>query len=475
MINIPFVAIAARRLTYLRLLYLLLAFPLGTFYFVFLLTMVSVGVSTVVVAGIGLVLLVITGLCWRGFAWFERQLAINCLGADVPPMTLDRPRPASYLELLKAYLADPVTWKSLAYLLLEFPFGILAFTVITTLFSLCVALVFYPLVYVVANQQVLLGSSPGQMFPGITLDGTTDPGVVVSLFAVTLLGVLATFGSLHVVNALGAAWARFAELMLGVDRSQIKLVVAEAQVEVERGRAEESERSRRELVVNASHELRTPVASLRAHIDSLRSAARTPQVDPEADRYLGIMSDEVARLSELVDDVLSLARGDADELHLDLQPVDADEVTKQVCGTLGPLARRERNLSLVQSSVAGLPRVLADRDRLAQVLTNLIRNAINYTPDGGIIAVDTAPEGANVSLTVSDTGIGVAPDQVDRIFDRFYRTDESRARDSGGFGLGLAIVRDLVTAMGGTIEVDSNVGGGSRFKIVLQAAAGAPA
>jgi len=121
----------------------------------------------------------------------------------------------------------------------------------------------------------------------------------------------------------------------------------------------------------------------------------------------------------------------------------------------------------VHSSAAGLPRAMADRDRLAQVLTNLVRNAVNNTLDGGIISVEAAPAGDRVAITVSDTGIGLEPEDLKRIFERFYRTDRSRARDTGGSGLGLAIVRDLVTAMGGSIGAESQPGRGSVFHVWL--------
>jgi signal transduction histidine kinase len=110
---------------------------------------------------------------------------------------------------------------------------------------------------------------------------------------------------------------------------------------------------------------------------------------------------------------------------------------------------------------------MADRDRLAQVLTNLVRNSVNNTPDGGIISVDAGLDGDRVAITVSDTGIGMEAADLNRIFDRFYRTDQSRARDTGGSGLGLAIVRDLVSAMGGAIGAESEPGRGSVFHVWL--------
>lgn len=194
-------------------------------------------------------------------------------------------------------------------------------------------------------------------------------------------------------------------------------------------------------------------------------------MDQETRNYLLVVAAETDRLGALVDDVLALARADADELHLDIGPVEVPELIDQVCKALVPLARRERNLSLVHSCAAGLPRAMADRDRLAQVLTNLIRNSVNNTLDGGIISVEAAEAGDQVAITVSDTGIGMDPGDLSHIFDRFYRTGQSRSRGTGGSGLGLAIVRDLLTAMGGSIIAESVSGQGSTFRVRLRSEA----
>jgi two-component system, OmpR family, phosphate regulon sensor histidine kinase PhoR len=462
-------AIARQRRTYLRILYLLLAFPFGMFYFVFLLALVSTGVGTALIAGIGLGILLLAVVCWFGFASFERILAVHLLGVRLQPMSVPGPPIASYRQRLRRHLTNSVTWKSLAYLLLEFPFGVICFTLVLVLFSLCAGFLLYPLAYLVENYifNRVGGMQGGEIFPGIPITGHNDPNVFAFLFLFTLAGVPLLVGSLHLLNGLGLAWGRFAQLMLGVDESQVQLAAAEKRAAAEQARADSADRSRRELVVSASHELRTPVASLRGHLDSLNNPDRKPRLDPEAREYVGIMAGEVRRLSSLVDDVLSLARADAGELRLELRPIHAEDVARQVRETLAPLARRERSLQLVESSEEGLPLVMADPDRLAQVLTNLVRNAINYTPDGGIISVTTKRSGEDVALTVADTGIGMAPEDLERVFERFYRSDESRSRESGGSGLGLAIVRDLLSAMGASISVESTPGAGSSFRILL--------
>jgi two-component system, OmpR family, phosphate regulon sensor histidine kinase PhoR len=462
-------SIAWQRRTYLRVVYLFLAFPLGLFYFVFLLTLIATGVGTALIAGIGIGLLLLAVACWFGFAGLERILAVHLLGVRVPAMSVPGPPTASHRERLRRHLTNPVTWKSLGYLLLEFPFGVLSFSLVLFLFTLCAGFLLYPLAYLLVNYIDNGVPMDGQIFPGIPITGHNDPNVFAFLCLFTLAGVPLLAGSLHFLNGLGLAWGRFAQLMLGVDESQVRLSAAETRAAAEQARADSADRSRRELVVNASHELRTPVASLRGHLDSLNNPDRKPRLDPEAREYVAIMAGEVRRLSALVDDVLSLARADAGELKLELRPMRAEAVARQVCETLAPLARRERSLQLVETSEEGLPLVIGDPDRLAQVLTNLVRNAINYTPDGGIISVTSARAGGDVALTVADTGIGMPPEDLERVFERFYRTDESRSRESGGSGLGLAIVRDLLSAMGASISVESTPGAGSSFRILLHA------
>ncbi|HSS93909.1 MAG TPA: sensor domain-containing protein [Candidatus Dormibacteraeota bacterium] len=451
--------------TYLRILYLLLAFPLGIIYFTVLVTGMSVGFSLAIVF-IGLPILVLTLLGWLLFARIERELAINLLGAAVRPMTVPDPTPRTLWQRLLVMLGDPVTWKSLVYVLLEFPFGIFSFTLVVTLLSVSVTLVFYPVVYIVLNS--LYPQFPtamqGTMWPGVTINGHVDTAIVTNFLLVSAVGVALLVGSLALLNGIGWLWGRFAEVMLGVDESKLHLAAAKAEAEEQHARADQADRSRRELIVNASHELRTPVASISAHVESLLKPGR--DIDEETRRYLSVVATETDRLSSLVDDVMSLARADADELHLDMRAVDVAGVVDQVCETLAPLARRERTLSLVHTAAPGT-RAMADRDRLAQVLTNLIRNSLNHTPDGGIISVEAAPVADRVVITVSDTGVGMEPSDLARIFDRFYRADPSRARDKGGSGLGLAIVRDLLAAMGGTIAAESTPGQGSVFRVSL--------
>jgi signal transduction histidine kinase len=452
--------------TYLRILYLLLAFPLGILYFCIVLTGLATGAGLAIIM-VGFPILVLTLLCWLLFARIERELTIHLLGARIRRMTRTDSAGRSLWQRLLKTLADPLTWKSLVYVLLEFPFGVASFTLSVILISISLSLILYPVAYAVstAMYQQYPGQFHGTMWPNVTINGHFDPNVAGAFLLFSAFGLLFGLASIAVLNGAAWLWARFAEIMLGVDESTVQLASAQAEARVQQVRAESADHSRRELIVNASHELRTPVASISAHVETLLKPGR--ELDTETRRYLTVVAAETQRLGSLVDDVLSLARADAEELRLDVQPVDVATVIDQVCETLAPLARRERTLSLVHSSARGLPRAMADRDRLAQVITNLVRNAVNNTHDGGIISVEATLDGERVAITVSDTGIGIEPAELERVFDRFYRTDQSRARDTGGSGLGLAIVRDLVTAMGGSVDAESVPGRGSVFHVRL--------
>lgn len=454
--------------TYLRILYLLLAFPLGILYFTVIITGISAGFGLAIVI-VGLPILVLTMLCWLLFARVERELAIHLLGARVRPFSVpDSVQRTVWQRLLKT-LADPVTWKSLVYVMLEFPFGVISFTLVVTLVTTSVALILYPVEYAVATSIYNQFPQQGTMWPNVTINGHFDPNVFVGFLLVSAFGLALGVVSLAALSGMGSLWGRFAEIMLGVDESRLQLASAQAEAQAQHVRAEQADQSRRQLIVNASHELRTPVASISAHVESLLKPGR--ELDEETRNYLSVVAAETGRLGSLVDDVLSLARADADELRLEIRPIDVPAVIARVCDALAPLARRERNLSLVHSSALGLPPAMADRERLAQVISNLVRNSVNNTPEGGIISVEAALRGDRVAITVSDTGIGIEPEDLHRIFERFYRTDEARARDTGGSGLGLAIVRDLVTAMGGSITAESVPGVGSTFHVLLARAA----
>jgi heavy metal sensor kinase len=224
--------------------------------------------------------------------------------------------------------------------------------------------------------------------------------------------------------------------------------------------------ARRALVADASHELRTPLASMRAELDvSLRDPERTP-----AERAtLESVREDVIRMSRTVDNLLTLARADEGALELVRGPVELDRAVESVVATLHGLADA-RGVTLIGSGRGGT--VQADEQRLTQALTNLVENAIKYTAPGGEVVISSWRAGERAGVSVVDTGTGIPVQDLERIFDRFYRADPSRGRESGGSGLGLAICQEIATAHGGRISVQSKEGSGSTFTLTLPAAAG---
>ena len=245
-----------------------------------------------------------------------------------------------------------------------------------------------------------------------------------------------------------------------------RLATTVAELEAARDRTEAALRTKRELVANVSHELRTPLALIRSHVESLGM----PGSDADRQRqreYLTIIERETERLSGLIDDLFALSMAEAGALPLTIEPVSLATVIEEVASSIAPVARRERQVTVVASAAADLPLALADRQRVAQVLGNLVRNALRHTPEGGLIAIRAEKQDDQAVVTVEDTGEGIPPERLAHIFERFYRGDAARDRASGGAGLGLAIVRELVEAMGGDVSVESRVGQGSRFSFRL--------
>lgn len=220
------------------------------------------------------------------------------------------------------------------------------------------------------------------------------------------------------------------------------------------------ERVRRDFVANVSHEFKTPLTAIQGFAETLLGGALD---DPQnRRRFLEIIVEHSRRLARLTDDLLKLSQMDADRLELEIRRV---EVKPFVDGCVETSQRRaaERNLHLTVRLPDGLPDIAADRRRLAEVLQNLIDNAIQYTLPGGEIQVSARVLDSDIVFTVSDTGIGIPKADQPRIFERFYRVDVARSREAGGTGLGLSIAKHLVEVHGGRIWVDSEIGQGSQF------------
>ncbi len=244
------------------------------------------------------------------------------------------------------------------------------------------------------------------------------------------------------------------------------------------------ERIRRDFVANVSHELRTPLAAIRGYTETLLGGALD---DAErARRFLGIIERHTDRLGRLVDDLLTLSDLELGRTALRRAPVAAVSIAEATFEVLRHKAV-SAGIALEQDIAPGTPKLDADEDRLEQAILNLVDNAIKYTPQGGRVTFSACaapgarvPEGASVAekasfieLSVTDTGVGVPPEDLPRLTERFYRVDKARSRELGGTGLGLAIVKHIVQAHGGWMRIESQVNRGTSVRLYLPAFDGA--
>jgi signal transduction histidine kinase len=235
-------------------------------------------------------------------------------------------------------------------------------------------------------------------------------------------------------------------------------------LEAERDTVTRLLQSRRELVASVSHELRTPVATIRATLESTLNREEGMLSSP-LQHDLDVMAGEVLRLQRLIDDLFTLSQAEVKNLALDCQPVDVLPIVRRMVEAMSPLAWEFGRVEVVAELPDGLPLVRVDEARLEQILANLLRNGTRHTPPGGIVAVMAAAEKDGIRIEVRDTGEGIPPQELPHIWERFYRGENARTEDSRGAGLGLALVKELVEAMGGTAEVKSVVGEGSCFAV----------
>jgi signal transduction histidine kinase len=225
-----------------------------------------------------------------------------------------------------------------------------------------------------------------------------------------------------------------------------------------------SEEERRSMTADIAHELRTPLAVQRAHLEALQDG-----IYPMDAEHIQVVLDQTALLSRLVEDLRTLALSDAGELQLQLKELDPVDIAGQT------LERFEsqvvgRGIELKLKTPQGgtpCPTVLADADRIEQILNNLLSNALRHTPDGGKISVTLTCQDQNVVISVRDSGEGIPPEAMPYVFDRFYRADRARARQEGGSGLGLAIARQLARAHGGDLTASNPESGGAEFVLSL--------
>lgn len=223
------------------------------------------------------------------------------------------------------------------------------------------------------------------------------------------------------------------------------------------------ESMRRDFVANVSHELRTPVTAVLSAAETLASGALS---DPVAGpKFLGVVQRNAERLRSLIDDLLDLSRIESKEFRLRVMEVDLAALFQQI--TLALRAPAEARGVTLATVIDGTKKIVSDPRAIEQVLTNLIENAVKYCPGARVTLSSKARADGGVEMSVSDTGPGIEPRHLERIFERFYRVDAGRSRELGGTGLGLSIVKHLVEALGGTVAITSTVGEGTTFTIEL--------
>lgn len=221
--------------------------------------------------------------------------------------------------------------------------------------------------------------------------------------------------------------------------------------------------SRKEFFANVSHDLRTPITYIEGYAHVLKN--KLYQNEEEKDYYLDLIAGESGRLALLIGDLFELSKMEEGKVSLDLEWIDLTEVMDNAIHKCS-LKAAEKGLSIEQQYADGLPLFYADGLRLEQIFTNLLENAIRYTNEGEI-CVEMIRKEDRMIIGIQDTGIGIPEEELQNIFERFYRVEKSRSRDYGGSGLGLAIVKKLVELHGGTVQVQSEVNKGTRFEVVF--------
>lgn len=228
------------------------------------------------------------------------------------------------------------------------------------------------------------------------------------------------------------------------------------------GSLEHAEQIRRQLLADVAHELRTPLATVESYVEAIADGV----LAADEENWSAIRA-ETARLNRLVDDLQRVSRAEAHQLDLHPQPVAPGALVRDAVKAAGP-AYAAKGVALEGDVERELPTIEVDPERLAEVLANLLANALRHTPPGGTVTASARRESGLIEIAVTDDGEGIAPEHLDRVFERFYRVDPARARASGGTGIGLAIVRAIVQAHDGTVTaVSDGAGRGATFTIRL--------
>ena len=318
----------------------------------------------------------------------------------------------------------------------------------------------------VVGSVVMVSSLEGVFAP---IDDLKDQVRILTLLIALISGLLSFVTSSFITKPLKALMKVVQKITNGQLNQQVE-VVGNGEI-AELGNAfnhmtkqlQRVEQSRQEFVSNVSHELKTPLSSIKVLTESLMFQEDVP-VEIYKEFFEDINS-EVDRLNSIISDLLTLVRLDQREIPLNIQEVNMGELLQGILKRLVPLAKK-KSIDLIYESHR---EVMAEIDevKLSLALTNLIENAIKYTPDGGRVNVSLQADLQDASIIVADTGIGIAKEEQSRIFERFYRTDKTRNRETGGTGLGLAITYKTVVMHNGSIGVESEEGKGSIFTVQI--------
>lgn len=330
----------------------------------------------------------------------------------------------------------------------------------------------------VGTPLVVDGKTVGAVFLHSPVLGVRDAAApVYRLLGLSALGaaVLALGLSLWLSRRLSRPLHDMSEAAEGLAHGDFdrRVAVAAADDEVRRladsfnymaARLGDTERMRRELIANVSHELRSPLTSMRGFLQGILDGTIPPG---EQERYLRLAHEETRRLSRLVNDLLDLAALEAGDVRLAIAEVYPAAILRTAAAKMEPQAAAKGLRLAVELPDPAPGPVRGDPDRLEQVLINLLDNAIRFTPEGGGITLSARRQGPVMEIAVRDTGPGIPREDLDRIWERFYKGDRARTRTKGGTGLGLAIARELVERQGGTIRAESRPGEGTTFTITL--------
>jgi len=223
------------------------------------------------------------------------------------------------------------------------------------------------------------------------------------------------------------------------------------------------ETMRKDFVANVSHELKTPITSIKGFAETLLDgAAEEPEVRTQ---FLNIIFEESKRIEHLIEDLLVLSKLEKDESLINVEHIEVDYMLDDILPVVEQQAL-QKNIDMKVEMDQNVT-LEADEEKIKQILFNLVTNAISYTPEKGSVSIKIKEEEHDVCFIVQDTGIGISEQDLPRIFERFYRVDKDRSRETGGTGLGLAIVKHIVEAHQGKIDVDSELGKGTTFKVYI--------